>query len=63
MSNSRTGPNNSRPNDSGDGTARTIAYSYGDDYVINSAASAGAWIAATHTLLDIDQISAQEVSA
>ena len=54
------GVNKSDPNESG--TERTIGYSYGDDYVINSSASAGAWIASTHTVLDIDQVSEQEVS-
>ena len=53
---------NSSPNDSEDGTERTIGYSYGGEYVINSSASAGAWIASTHTVLDIDQVSEQEVS-
>ena len=53
---------NSSPNDSEGGTERTIGYSYGGEYVINSSASAGAWIASTHTVLDIDQVSEQEVS-
>lgn len=43
-------------------TERTIGYSYGGDYVINSSKSSGAWIASTHTVLDIDQISEQEVA-
>lgn len=55
------GPNQDGPNDRG-GTARTIGYSYGGEYVINSSASAGAWIASTHAMLDIDQLSAQEVA-
>ena len=62
MSKSNTGPNQDGSNDSGDRTERTIGYSYGGDYVINSNASTGAWIASTHTVLDIDQISQQEVS-
>ena len=50
------------PNTDGS-TERTIGYSYGGEYVINSSASAGAWITSTHTMLDIDQLSEQEVSA
>ncbi|MFC5135522.1 MULTISPECIES: hypothetical protein [Haloferacaceae] len=49
------------PNDDGS-TERTIGYSYGGEYVINSSASPGAWITSTHTVLDIDQVSEQEVS-
>jgi len=44
-------------------TERTIGYSYGGDFVINSSASAGAWIASTYTMFDVDQVSEQEVSA
>jgi len=56
----RRGLSNS-PNTDGS-TERTIGYSYGGEYVINSSASAGAWITSTHTMLDIDQVSTQEVA-
>ena len=62
MSRLDTGRNQDCPNDSEGGTERTIGYSYGGEYVINSSASAGAWIASTHTVFDIDQMSEQEVS-
>jgi len=62
MSRSDTGPNQTEPNDDSS-TERTIGYSYGGDFVINSSASAGAWIASTYTMFDVDQVSEQEVSA
>jgi len=57
----RRGLSNS-PNTDDGSTERTIGYSYGGEYVINSSASAGAWITSTHTMLDIDQLSEQEVA-
>jgi len=56
------GLSNASNTDGSSGTERTIGYSYGGEYVINSSASAGAWIASTHTILDIDQVSTQEVA-
>jgi len=62
MSRSNDRANNYTPNTKDGSPERTIGYSYGGEYVINSSASAGAWIASTHTMLDIDQLSEQEVA-
>lgn len=61
MSTSDDGALSNAPNTDDDSTERTIGYSYGGEYVINSSASAGAWITSTHTVLDVDQVSTQEV--
>ena len=55
------GVNKPDANDSS-GTERLISYCYSDDFVISSDASPGAWISSTRPMLDIDQMSEQEVA-
>ena len=36
--------------------ADTREYQFGGDYVVSSGASPGAWVAAEHTMLAVDQL-------
>ena len=55
MRSNEQGSIQSSPND-GSGDTQVVSHQLAGDFVVNSSASAGAWISATHPMLNVDQI-------